>query len=218
MATLLEICNEVLSDIGENPVTYETHPVARKIFAAYKTSLRHVSSLYRWPHLLAERSPTLVGDIGTFTAPTIQYVIDAVYVESPTLRYRLSSEERRDLWATARVCPTPVNDTVKPQSWANYGVSQVRIYPPVPPLYANFLKFLVLDSPDIPVTLTSSIQVNLPDDFIQAVKYYTEFLMHMRHTADLASANAARSVFEEYVHMLRSRKSGPIMTDIWGTP
>jgi hypothetical protein len=216
MATLLEICNDVLSDIGENPVTVASHPVAQKVFSAYKTSLRHVSSLHQWPHLLAERSAVITGDIGTFSNPTIQHVIDAVYIESPALRYRLASTGRRDLWATAKVVPQGTADDIKPEQWSNFGMSQVRIYPTISILYTNFLKFLVLNSPTIPTNLLDNSQVALPEDFLQAVKYHMEMLMHMRHTADMASASAARSVFEEYVHMLRSRKSGPTTLDILG--
>jgi hypothetical protein len=218
MATLLEICNDVLSDIGENPVTVASHPVAQKVFSAYKTSLRHVSSLYQWPHLLAERSAVITGDIGTFSNPTVQHVIDAVYIESPELRYRLASEERRDLWATSKVMPQGPTADLKPERWANFGMSQVRIYPAISSLYTDFLRFLVLNSPTIPTNLMDSSQVALPDDFLQAVKYHMEMIMHMRHTADMGSASAARSVFEEYVHMLRSRKSGPTTVDLRGAP
>lgn len=212
MATLLEICNDVLSDIGENPVTIASHPVARKVFSAYKTSLRHVSSLYQWPHLLADRPAVFVDDIGTFSNPAIQHVIDAVYLESPTVRYRLASDERRDLWATTRVIP----QTGRPERWSNFGASQVRIYPAVLPAQVSNLRFLVLNAPIVPTSLTDPAQILLPDDFLQAVQYHMEMLMHMRHTADMASASTARSVFEEYVHVLRSRKSGPTTVDVRG--
>lgn len=212
MAPLLEICNEVLLNIGENPVTYETHPVARKVFAAYRTALSHVSALYKWPHLIAERQATFAGDVGSFTDPPIQHVLDAVYIDDSNC-YRISPAGRRNLWSVARTRP----EVGVPCFWANYGTSQVRLYPEPSLTTASKVSFLVVNAPTLPTALLGGNQVTLPDDFLQAVKYYTEFTMHLRHTADLASANAAQSVFEQYVHMLRSRKSGEPVSSLWGT-
>jgi hypothetical protein len=215
MATLLEVCNEVLTNIGENPVSYESHPVARKVFAAYKSALRHVSSLYRWPHLLQERTVTTVtGGLVTLTPP-VQQVLSVAWVLG-TERYLLQPQERIDLWSAAKVSePAVVISSARPCYWAPYGVSQVRLYPQFSNTLVSILRILVLSYPTIPTNLFESFQLALPDDFLQAVMYYTEYLMHLRHTTDGAAANQTLSTFEQYVHMLRSRKSELLSSDIW---
>jgi hypothetical protein len=215
MATLLEICNEVLTNIGENPVSYESHPVARKVFAAYKSALRHVSALYRWPHLLQERTVTsITGGLVTLTPP-VQQVLGIAWVAGGE-RYLLQPQERVDLWSAAKVLePFVTAPSARPCYWSPYTDSQVRLYPQFSSTLVGNLRILVLNYPAIPVTLLGSAQVLLPDDFLQAVMYYTEYLMHIRHTTDGASANQTLSTFEQYVHMLRSRKSELLFSDIW---
>jgi hypothetical protein len=216
MATLLEVCNEVLVNIGENPVNYESHPVARKVLAAYKSALRHVSALYRWPHLLQERTVTsITGGLVTLTPP-VQQVLGIAWVTSVE-QYLLQPQERINLWSAAKVLePFVTAPSARPCYWSPYTDSQVRLYPQFSSTLVGNLRILVLNYPSVPVTLLGSAQVLLPDDFLQAVMYYTEYLMHIRHTADGASANQTLSTFEQYVHMLRSRKSELLSSDIWG--
>jgi hypothetical protein len=215
MATLLEVCNEVLTNIGENPVSYESHPVARKVFAAYKSALRHVSALYRWPHLLQERTATsITGGLVTLTPP-VQQVLGIAWVAGSE-RYLLQPQERVNLWSAAKVLePVTVSLSARPCCWAPYADSQVRLYPQFSSALAGNLRIFVLSYPAVPVALLGSAQVLLPDDFLQAVMYYTEYLMHLRHTTDGAAANQTLSTFEQYVHMLRSRKSELLFSDIW---
>jgi hypothetical protein len=215
MATLLEICNEILTNIGENPVTYESHPVARKVFAAYKSALRHVSALYRWPHLLQERTVTsITGGLVTLTPP-VQQVLAVAWVLG-TERYLLHPQERIDLWSASKVSePSVIISSARPCHWAPYDTSQVRLYPQFSSTLVSSLRVLVLSYPSLPALLFETAQLTLPDDFLQAVMYYTEYLMHLRHTTDGAAANQTLSTFEQYVHMLRSRKSELLFSDIW---
>jgi hypothetical protein len=215
MAILLEVCNEVLVNIGENPVNYESHPVARKVFAAYKSALRHVSSLYRWPHLLQERTVTsAVGGLVTLTPP-VQQVLGVAWVLGDE-RYLLRPCERVDLWAVAKVLnPLSISQDARPCNWAPFGSSQIRLYPQFSNTLITSVRILVLTYPTIPTNLLEPNQLALPDDFVQAVMYYTEYLMHLRHTTDGAAANQTLSTFEQYVHMLRSRKSELLSSNIW---
>jgi hypothetical protein len=215
MATLLEVCNEVLVNIGENPVNYESHPVARKVFAAYKSALRHVSALYRWPHLLQERAVTVItGGLVNLTPP-VQQVLGVAWVEDSN-QYLVQPAERVSTWSAAKVLePLIPSGAARPCYWSPYGASQVRLYPQFDSALIDNLRIFVLSYPVLPTVLLNATQVALPDDFLQAVMYYTEYLMHLRHTSDGASANQTLSTFEQYVHMLRSRKSELLVSDIW---
>jgi hypothetical protein len=215
MATLLEVCNEVLVNIGENPVNYESHPVARKVFAAYKSALRHVSALYRWPHLVQERiASNAVSGLVTLT-PEVQQVLAVAWVLGAE-RYLLQPTGRLDLWSSTKVLDAPViTISARPRNWAPFGSSQIRLFPQFSNTLITSVRILVLAHPTIPTTLLEPNQPVLPDDFVQAVMYYTEYLMHLRHTTDAASAGQTLSTFEQYVHMLRSRKSELLVSDIW---
>ena len=197
MPSLLEACNEVLTQVGEREIPNFSTTVGKKVRLAYRRSQNFVGCLHAWRHLrVAVTTANWVG--GVATLPPFQSLYQVFHSQGPTA-YALAPVNPQLI--TSRIEQSPLIGT--PRMYCIIGEGTVLVYPTPTVAMLPLIDFYVLLRPPIasaPVDVLAG-----PDSYVELCTLYAQVVMHRTHTTDLAAAQATMREFETSVHMYRTR-------------
>ena len=198
MPTFLEVANECLLLVGEREVTAFNNPPARKARLALLRAVNLCHQLHSWRFLRQSvQTSTLsqwVGNVATIVA-----FRDVLGVYSGTTQLRQTNPQaiRRE---TVQGLVLGV-----PQYYSALGENTVSVFPNPSDTAKLAMVFDIVAQPTLP---------SLPGDefaypvyFTSLCKVYAQYVLHLTHTTDMASADATQREFELLVHMTRTNDS-----------
>lgn len=210
MATMLETANEILYNVGADPVTsVETNRQGIIAARCIRDAISNVTTHHHWFFL---KDVINASSWSTEVATVPDNVVEVSIVRRNEMPLVYLDEHR--FYAGRE--PLASYDTAEPYSCVQYytrvGHRKYAFNPyPTTTEGQDALMFHVRQVPS--VSETNDFVIDIPGDVLVVIRYYASMLLSLKLTGEGTIAQAYRSLYEENLRQVRARYTRPNRTN-----